>query len=208
MSDPSVNDAVAHGSEEEKRPGAQPTGVAEVTPHRRTLTLVYPRLTNDLLKPIEPQATQRSVTGIKWFLVVFAILSSAFLFALDNSIVADIQPRIIQTFVGSIDKLPWLSVAFALGGAASTLVWASTYSTFDAKHLYLSAVVLFEIGSALCGSANKMDVLIFGRALAGLGGAGLYVGVLTLLSACTNAAERPLYVASTGLTWGFGAVLG
>ncbi|KAL8916099.1 MAG: hypothetical protein Q9172_006453 [Xanthocarpia lactea] len=53
-----------------------------------------------------------------------------------------------------------------------------------------------------------MDVLIFGRTLAGLGGAGLYVGVLTILSALTLAAERPLYIASTGLVWGFGAVLG
>jgi MFS family permease len=53
-----------------------------------------------------------------------------------------------------------------------------------------------------------MDVLIFGRALAGLGGAGLYVGVITLLSALTTPIERPLYVASTGLTWGTGSVLG
>lgn len=73
---------------------------------------------------------------------------------------------------------------------------------------YLIAAILFEIGSALCGSANLMDVLIFGRALAGLGGAGLYLGVLTLLSALTTASERPLYIASTGLVWGFGSVLG
>jgi MFS family permease len=53
-----------------------------------------------------------------------------------------------------------------------------------------------------------MDVLIFGRALAGLGGAGLYLGVLTLLSSLTTAPERPLYVASTGLVWGLGSVLG
>ena len=82
------------------------------------------------------------------------------------------------------------------------------YGTFNAKHNYVIAVVLFEIGSAICGAANMMDVLIFGRALAGLGGAGLYVGVLTLLSALTTPQERPLYVASTGLIWGFGSVLG
>lgn len=56
-------------------------------------------------------------------LLVAALLSSAFLFALDNSIVADVQPKIVETFPGSIDKLPWLSVAFALGGASTTLVW-------------------------------------------------------------------------------------
>ena len=69
------------------------------------------------------QKVERSIKGIKWVLFVLAILSSAFLFALDNSIVADIQPQIISTFVGSVDKLPWLSVAFALGAASTTLVW-------------------------------------------------------------------------------------
>jgi hypothetical protein len=59
---------------------------------------------------------------VRWYLLIFAILSSTLLFSLDNSIVADIQPKIIGTF-GNIDKLPWLSVAFALGTAATTLVW-------------------------------------------------------------------------------------
>lgn len=53
-----------------------------------------------------------------------------------------------------------------------------------------------------------MDALIFGRVIAGLGGSGLYLGVLTILSSITTPQERPLYVASSGLTWGFGSVLG
>ena len=53
-----------------------------------------------------------------------------------------------------------------------------------------------------------MDVLIFGRVVAGVGGAGVYVGVLTFLSSLTTATERPLYVGAIGLVWGSGAVLG
>ena len=53
-----------------------------------------------------------------------------------------------------------------------------------------------------------MDVLIFGRVVAGVGGAGVYVGVLTFLSALTTPTERPLYVGAIGLVWGSGAVLG
>jgi len=78
----------------------------------------------------------------------------------------------------------------------------------DNKALYLIALVLFDIGSTLCGSASLMNVLIIGRALAGLGGAGFCLGVSTLLSSLTTAPERPLYVASTGLVWGLGSVLG
>lgn len=53
-----------------------------------------------------------------------------------------------------------------------------------------------------------MDVLIFARALAGMGGVGLYAGVISMLSVTTTQKERPLYIAFTGLVWGIGAVTG
>jgi len=67
---------------------------------------------------------------------------------------------------------------------------------------------LFEIGSAICGAAPTMDALIVGRAICGVGGSGMYVGVMTLLAATTTIHERPVYVGGTGLTWGLGTVLG
>lgn len=67
---------------------------------------------------------------------------------------------------------------------------------------------MFEIGSAVCGAAPSQDVLIAGRAICGVGGAGMYLGVLTLLSLMTTEKERPLYMGYPGLTWGAGTVLG
>ena len=80
------------------------------------------------------------------------------------------------------------------------------YAQFDAKILYLISMFLFEAGSAICGAANIMDVLIFGRALCGLGGVGVYCGVMTLLSVTTTQHERPVYIGFTGITWGLGTV--
>ena len=80
------------------------------------------------------------------------------------------------------------------------------YAQFDAKILYLISVFLFEAGSAICGAANIMNVLIFGRALCGLGGVGMYCGVMTLLSVTTTTHERPVYIGLTGITWGLGTV--
>ncbi|KAI9805868.1 MAG: hypothetical protein M1825_000482 [Sarcosagium campestre] len=154
-----------------------------------------------------PEESPRKVHGFLWGLTVVSILSSTFLFALDNTIVADIQPKIIERF-GDIGKLPWLSVAFLLGALGTNLIWGKIYNEFDAKWLYILTVFLFEIGSAICGAANKMDVLVFGRALAGVGGAGMYTGVMTLLSVNTTPHERPMYLGLTGLTWGTGTVLG
>ena len=64
----------------------------------------------------------RNLKGILWLLIVFSILAFTFLFSLDNTIVADVQPSIVRQF-DSTGKLPWLSVAFLLGATSSTLFW-------------------------------------------------------------------------------------
>lgn len=158
-------------------------------------------------EPVAQEQSPRDVHGIKWALAVFSILISAFIFALDNTIVADIQPAIVDSF-GQVSKLSWLSVAFLVAAIGTNLFWGKMYSQFEAKSLYLFTVFLFEAGSAICGAANSMDLLIFGRALCGLGGVGLYAGVMTLLSVTTTEHERPMYIGFTGLTWGLGTVLG
>lgn len=159
--------------------------------------------------PAEPteEMPPRDITGVRWAVVVAAILSSAFLFALDNTIVADVQPVVVQHF-DAVGKLTWLSVAFLIGAAATNLVWGKAYGQFNAKWTYIFCVVLFELGSAICGAAPSIDALIIGRAICGVGGAGMYVGVMTLLAATTTIHERPMYVGGTGLTWGLGTVLG
>jgi len=63
-----------------------------------------------------------SISFLFTHVAVTAILSSVFLFALDQTIVADVQPNIIAQF-GSIDKLPWLSVSFLLATASTNLFW-------------------------------------------------------------------------------------
>ena len=157
--------------------------------------------------PQDPEKPPRDIHGVKWAFAVVSVLASTFLFALDNTIVADIQPAIIQRF-GDVDKLPWLAVAFLVAAAGTNLFWGKMYAQFDAKILYLISVFLFELGSAICGAANKIDVLIFGRALCGFGGVAMYAGVMTLLSVTTTEHERPSYIGLTGVTWGLGTVLG
>ncbi|KAI9650914.1 hypothetical protein NHQ30_000949 [Ciborinia camelliae] len=159
------------------------------------------------VEPTEDAAPVRDITGWRWALVVAAILSSTFLFALDNTIVADVQPDIVVTF-NDIAKLSWLSVGFLIGAASTNLVWGKIFGQFNGKWTYIISIVIFEAGSALCGGAPNMPALIVGRALCGFGGSGAYVGVMTLLAATTTIHERPIYIGSTGMTWGLGTVLG
>ena len=142
-------------------------------------------------------------------LVVVTINLGTFLFALDNTIVADIQAAIVDTYgAGTVTKVPWLANAFALAAASCLLPWGKFYSTFNTKWLYIISVIIFEAGSALCGGAPSMDALIVGRAIAGFGAIGIYIGVMAIISANTTDKERPTYIGLGGMCWGFASVLG
>ena len=73
----------------------------------------------------EPEKSPRNIHGIKWGFAVLSVLASTFLFALDNTIVADVQPAIVERF-GDVGKLPWLSVAFLVAAAGTNLIWYVT----------------------------------------------------------------------------------
>lgn len=64
----------------------------------------------------------RDVHGIRWTIAVLSVLASTFLFALDNTIVADVKIAIVDRF-GEFNKLPWLSVAFLVATSGKHLVW-------------------------------------------------------------------------------------
>lgn len=84
---------------------------------------------------------------------------------------------------------------FMIGGLCVALPFGRLYGLLNTKWLYLSSVVLFMAGSALCGAAPNMSAMIVGRVLAGIGGNGMNTGVNTLYSMNTTEKERPLYMA-------------
>ncbi|KAJ4006272.1 Efflux pump dep3 [Fusarium irregulare] len=148
----------------------------------------------------------RDLHGWKWAMSYTAMLSTTFLFALDNTIVADIQPAIIHDLT-QIELLPWVGTGFALGTMV-VLPLSKAYGVFSIRSLYLTNILLFEVGSALCGAAPNMNAMILGRVIAGVGGAGMYAGTLTYVAVCTSMEERAVYMAGSTVVWGVGTVLG
>lgn len=71
---------------------------------------------------VEDVVLARKITGLKWAVVVLAIISSTFLYALDNTIMANIRPGIIKS-LGHIELLPWITVAYPLGEVGSCPFW-------------------------------------------------------------------------------------
>ncbi|KAF9884963.1 hypothetical protein FE257_000873 [Aspergillus nanangensis] len=154
----------------------------------------------------EETKSPRSLHGWKWATAYGSMLSTTFLFALDNTIVADIQPAILERF-GYVELLPWIGVAFALG-TMTILPWGKAYGIFNIKWIYIFNIFLFEVGSAICGAAPSMTVLIIARVIAGIGGCGMHAGSLTYIAVLTSMKERPLYMSGIAVLWGLGSVLG
>ena len=81
-----------------------------------------------------------------------------------------------------------------IGGVSFVLPLGRGYGLFDAKKLYIAAVVIFLVGSALCGAAPNLNAFIVGRVIAGVGGIGMYLRGMTLLSVNRSTTERPMYL--------------
>lgn len=82
------------------------------------------------------------------------------------------------------------------------------YAHFDLKWSFLLSMLVFEVGSLVCGIAPNSKSLIVGRAIAGLGGAGLSVGGTSIIAFTVRPAKRPLMMGVIGMTYCLAAVLG
>jgi MFS family permease len=94
---------------------------------------------------------------------------------LDTTVAADVQAQVYED-LGHIENLQWIGLGFPMASAATILTFTRGYGLFNVKVLVISSFSVFEIGSALCGAAPTSNALIVGRVVAGIGGAGMYLG--------------------------------
>src|SRR3981081_4750080 len=92
--------------------------------------------------------------------------------ALDQTIVATALPTIVKD-LGGLAHLSWLVTAYLLTSTASTPLWGKLGDLYGRKRFMLLAIVIFLVGSALCGLAWNLGALIAFRALQGIGAGGL-----------------------------------
>ncbi|KLU91665.1 major facilitator superfamily transporter [Magnaporthiopsis poae ATCC 64411] len=162
-------------------------------------------------RPIEQVPTREDGTpypkGIKLAVITIALCLAVFLMALDNAIITTAIPRITDQF-HSLEDVGWYGSAYLLTTAALQLLFGKFYTFFSIKWIYLIAIGLFELGSLICGVANSSLTLILGRAIAGLGSAGLFSGSLIILAHSVPMATRPLYTGLIGSMYGIASVAG
>jgi EmrB/QacA subfamily drug resistance transporter len=136
-----------------------------------------------------------------------ALLLGLLLAALDQTIVSTALPTIVSD-LGGLDHLSWVVTAYLLASTAATPLWGKLGDQYGRKKLFQTAIVIFLIGSALCGMARNMPELIAFRALQGLGGGGLIVLSMAIVGDVVPPRERGRYQGLFGAVFGTTSVLG
>ncbi|MET7379337.1 MDR family MFS transporter [Streptomyces sp. NPDC005526] len=136
-----------------------------------------------------------------------ALLLGMLLAALDQTIVSTALPTIVSD-LGGLEHLSWVVTAYLLASTAATPLWGKLGDQYGRKKLFQTAIVVFLIGSALCGMARDMPQLIAFRALQGLGGGGLMVLSMAIVGDVVPPRERGRYQGLFGAVFGATSVLG
>ncbi|MGW6689202.1 DHA2 family efflux MFS transporter permease subunit [Streptomyces sp. NPDC054961] len=136
-----------------------------------------------------------------------ALLLGLLIAALDQTIVSTALPTIVSD-LGGMAHLSWVVTAYMLASTAATPLWGKLGDQYGRKKLFQYAIVLFLIGSALCGLAQDMPQLIGFRALQGLGGGGLIVLSMAIVGDIVPPRERGKYQGLFGAVFGATSVLG
>ncbi|KAI8268193.1 Efflux pump aflT [Colletotrichum sp. SAR11_239] len=146
-------------------------------------------------------------SGLSLVLVLGSLFISMFLVSLDRLIITTAIPKITDEF-DSVTDVGWYGSVFLLTTCAFQLLFGKIYSFYSIKATFLVSVLLFEVGSAICGAAPSSDVFIFGRALAGVGSAGILTGVIIVIVHAVPLHKRPMYQGMFGAVFGIASIIG
>jgi MFS family permease len=145
--------------------------------------------------------------GIRLAVIALSILLCVFIMALDLTIIGTAIPRITDQF-HSLADVGWYGSAFFLTTAATQPLWGKIFQFFDLKMMYFVAIFFFELGSLICGVARSSAMLIVGRAIAGIGAAGISSGGYAIIGFSAAPRSRPVFLGLIGLGVMVASVIG
>lgn len=145
--------------------------------------------------------------GIKLYLICVTLLLSNLLVALDQTVITAAVPVIANDFK-KLNDVGWYASAYLLTGAATQPVWGRAYGYFSQKWMFFSAVATFMVGSLICAVSKDSKTFIVGRAIAGTGFGGIYIGVVSIMTTVLPLELQAIFQALVGASYGLGATTG
>src|SRR4051812_20992717 len=139
--------------------------------------------------------------------IITALMMTMLLAALDQTIVSTALPKIAVDLNG-LNKYTWVATSYLLASAVVTPIYGKLGDLYGRKKIFLTSIVIFLIGSALCGMAQSMNQLVVFRALQGLGGGGLMALVFAIIGDVIPPRQRGKYMGYFGAVFGVSSVAG
>jgi len=140
-------------------------------------------------------------------LVVLGLMLGILMSAMDNTIVATAMGTIVAD-LGSFDRFVWVTSAYMVAVMAGMPIYGKLSDMYGRKRFFLFGLVVFLIGSALCGIAQTMEQLIIFRAVQGIGGGALLPIAFTIVFDIFPPEKRGQMTGLFGAVFGTSSVLG
>ncbi|HTH98248.1 MAG TPA: MFS transporter, partial [Stellaceae bacterium] len=139
--------------------------------------------------------------------VIGAIIVSTFMVAVEQTIVATAMPSIVSQ-LGGFSHYSWVFAAYLVPQTATTVIWGKFADMIGRKPVLVLGLLVFLLGSALCGMAGSMEALIFYRVLQGIGAGAIQPITMTVVGDLYRMEERTKIQAFTAGTWMVASVIG
>ncbi|WP_260867467.1 MFS transporter [Streptomyces sp. SAJ15] len=158
-------------------------------------------------QPADPDAAPVPLSRARVRMVFFGLMLTLLLSALDQTIVATALPKIVGELHG-LDDMSWAVTSYLLASTVVLPVYGKLGDVMGRKGVFVFAIVVFVAGSALAGWSRTMNELIVFRAIQGVGGGGLMIGVQAIMADIVSPRERGRYMGAIGATFGLASVAG
>ncbi|KAF7526527.1 hypothetical protein G7054_g10716 [Neopestalotiopsis clavispora] len=147
------------------------------------------------------------LSGLRLTYLFLALILCMLLAVIDLTITATAVPHITDEF-HSLNDIGWYASVFFMTVASSQSSWGKIYRYFDLKNMFLLAMGIFELGNVICGAAPTSNALIVGRAITGIGAAGVIAGCFTVAAFAVRPSKRPAFTGGLAATYGVGSSIG
>ncbi|MGK3710016.1 MDR family MFS transporter [Arthrobacter sp. IK3] len=140
-------------------------------------------------------------------LVFSGLIMAVLISALDQTIVSTALPTIVGDLHG-LEHLSWVITAYLLTSTIGLPIYGKLGDLLGRRNIFIFAIAVFLLGSALSGQAHSMGELIAYRALQGVGGGGLIIGAQAIIGDIVSARDRGKYMGLIGAAFGVASVSG
>ena len=135
------------------------------------------------------------------------LMIALLLAALDQTIVATALPRVVSE-LGGITQYAWVFTAYMLGSTVTVPLYGRLGDVYGRKPLFIVAISIFIVGSALCGAAQNMVQLVVFRAIQGVGAGGIFPLTLAMVGMIVPPRDRGRYQGLIGSVFAAASIVG